>query len=90
MTGKGQPQRQSWTRRGHYVSCWEIHERCALLSARDLMENRAAHAKAQAKLFGDNMVNLDRGEVDADWFAVELARKLLREYHASIRGVREA
>lgn len=53
------------------------------------MENRAAHDKALANSFRSNLHVLERGEVDVEFFIVELARRLLREHHAAIRGLRE-
>lgn len=86
MTAKGIAQTQSWHRRGHYVDCWQYHERCALLSARDLMETRAAHVKAQARNLRTAIERLDQvGSLPADDLLVDAARKILAEFHAALR-----
>lgn len=86
VTAKGTRQIESWKRRGHAVDCWQDHERCALQSARDLMETRAAHVKAQARNFRDAVDGLDRVvPIPPDELLVEQAREVLAEYHASLR-----
>lgn len=81
---------QSWTRRGHAVDCWQYHERCALLSARDLMETRAAHVKAQASMFRSALDRLDQlSAVTPEPELLEVARRILREYHALLRSGKE-
>lgn len=90
MTAKGTQQLQSWHRRGHAVDCWQHHERCALLSARDLMETRAAHAKAQARNFRTAVERLDQVvSIPADELLVDAARRLLAEYHTALRKRQE-
>lgn len=72
------------------MTCWIEHERCALVSARDLMENRAEQARARAKAFRDGVERLDRLEpLPVAPEVVEAARRLLREYHAALRAGRE-
>lgn len=72
------------------MDCWTYHERCALLSARDLMENRSAHIKAQGKLFRTAVERIDQiAPVPPDDMLVEIARRILREYHAALRAGRE-
>lgn len=87
MTVKGERQAESWLRRGHAVTCWQDHERCALMSARDMLENRAAHIKAQGRVFREALENFDRtGELDPLLF--EAAKRALREYHIELRSGR--
>lgn len=66
------------------------HERCALVSARDLMETRAAHVKSQAMAFRTALDRLDAlHPVEPDATLTEAARRILRSYHAELRAGRE-
>lgn len=72
------------------MDCWQYHERCALLSARDLMETRAAHVKAQAQIFRSALERLDQlNSVQPEDLLLEVARRILREYHAALRSGKE-
>lgn len=54
------------------------------------MESRAAHVKAQAKTFRTAIDRLDQvGPVEPEALLIEVARRILREYHAALRAGKE-
>lgn len=72
------------------MDCWRHHELCALLSARDLMETRAAYAKAQAGQFRTAIDKLNRTAPETpEEVLIEAARRTLEEYHKALRSGRE-
>lgn len=72
------------------MDCWQYHERCALISARDLMETRAAHVRAQAMGFRVALDRLDQlNPVVPASGLLDGARRILREYHAALRAGKE-
>ena len=83
-----EPRGRAWFSRGHGVNCWEYHESCALLSACDLLDARAAHIKAQAGVFRTAVRKLEIDTIHPDWLLTESARRLLREYHQDLRSGR--
>lgn len=87
MTPKGARFDVSWHRRGHYVTCWQIHDECALTAARDMLDNKAEHIKAQARSFRIAAQRLR--DLPADPTLVEDARALLLDYYTNMRATRD-
>lgn len=77
------PIRDSWKRRGHAPDCWRDHEECALKSAKDMCDTRAAQARAQSLMFHNSLQRRHDG-VDSPEVLL-LARRLLGEYHATMK-----
>lgn len=54
------------------------------------METRAAHVKAQAQIFRSALERLDQiSPVQPEDMLLEVARRILREYHAALRSGKE-
>jgi hypothetical protein len=74
----------TWRKRGHSPECWRTHAECALKSAKDICDTRAAQDKTRATIMGQAIQRLLLDKQSSP-DAVFLARRILIEYHERMR-----
>lgn len=74
----------TWRKRGHSPECWKIHPDCALKSAKDICDTRAAQDKARAQIMNRAIQSIAIDALSCH-DAVFLARRILADYHERMR-----